>query len=267
MIADSKIAFRLALRHRFLVMAAWLLILMLATGWMAAQFSGRQPATVALDMGLAVMRLGLPVLGLLMLQELLAREFERRFFLSSLTYPRTRARFLLGRLLAIVTLLGLLTAVLGLALAGGVHWLSLDYEQATPVALGSPYLFTLALMLVDLCVVLALGTVLAVVVATPSFVLIGGLGFMLLARSYSNIMALLREDSSLVSDARTYHNSLGLLGYLLPDLAVLDVRQIALYGQWSLLQTHWAIQAGIALLYALAMLVLAQWLLSRRHFA
>jgi hypothetical protein len=135
------------------------------------------------------------------------------------------------------------------------------------VALGAPYLITLALMLVDECVVLAIGTLLAVLVATPSFVLIGGLGFMMLARSYSSIMALLREDSWLVSDARTYHDSLGMLGYLLPDLAVLDVRQIALYGQWSLLQSHWAIQAGIAMLYAVTTLVLAQWLLSRRRFA
>ena len=36
-----------------------------------AQFSGRQPVTLALDVGLSLIRVTLPILGILLLQELL----------------------------------------------------------------------------------------------------------------------------------------------------------------------------------------------------
>ncbi|THJ34994.1 hypothetical protein E8K88_05510 [Lampropedia aestuarii] len=257
----------MAIRHQFLVMAGWLLVCMLGAAWLSAEFSGRQPATVALDVGLSIIRLGLPLIGLLLLQDLLAKEFDRRFFLLSLTYPRTRTMFLLGRALAVALLLLLLLCLAALLLAAFVGWQAHAYEQATPVALGGPYWLTLAFTLVDLFVVMAVGTLLAVVVATPSFVLVGTLGFMLLARSFSSIMALLQQESWLVADAQSYHASLGVLGYLIPDLAVLDIRQIALYGHWELLAAEWPRQVLTALVYGSAVLALAVWLLMRRRFA
>lgn len=267
MMPDIRIALRLAIRHKFLVSAAWMLVLVVGIAWLSAEFSGRQPATVALDVGLSVIRLGLPVVGLLLLQELLAREFERRFFLVSLTYPRSRLAFLLGRFLTVAGLLTALLVVLAAALAGTVAWLAHDYEQATPVALGAPYLLTLAFTLVDLYVVLAVGTMLAVVVTTPSFVLVATLGFMWVARSFSSIMALLQQESWLVTDAQTYRASLGILGYLIPDLAVLDIRPITLYGHWGLLSAQWPWQVLAAWVYGSAALALAAWLLARRRFS
>ncbi|MDV7393414.1 hypothetical protein RZS08_18720, partial [Arthrospira platensis SPKY1] len=158
---------------------------LVAIVWMAAQFSGRQPAAVALDVGLSVLRLTLPVIGVLLLQELLSREFDRRLFLTSLTYPRPRHYFLLGRLAAVHVLLFLLLVGLAGLLAALVGFIEQGYEQTTPVALGLPYGVTIAFLAVDLFVLLALGTLLAVVAATPSFVLIGTLGFMLVARSFA----------------------------------------------------------------------------------
>lgn len=264
---DFYASLRLALRARFLSFTVWLSLALIAVVWMAAQFSGRQPATVALDVGISALRLGLPVLGVLLLQELLSREFDRRLFLTSLTYPRPRYYFLLGRLAAIHALLFLLLAGLAILLAVLVNYLGKGYAQATPVTLGLPYLITILFMAVDLFVILALGALLAVVAATPSFVLIGALGFMLVARSFSAIVALLQRESWLVDHAEQYRASLSVLGYLLPDLAALDVRMIALYGQMSLLPPDWFSQLIAALAYGATLVALAVWALARKHLA
>ena len=259
-------AFRLSIRASPLLIAGWLLIALVSSSIVASCFASRQPATVALDTGLSLLRLALPILAVFLLQELLSREFDRKLYLSSLTYPRPRHQFLLGRVAAIsVLLLGLLVA-LAAVLAGLTAWIGQDYAQATPPALGLPYLVTIAFIALDLLVVLAIGTLIAVATTTPSFVLIGTLGFMLVARSYSAIVALLTRDSTLVSNADSYQSSLSLLGYLLPDLGALDVRMISLYGQWQFLPEDWALRVVATLAYAAALLGLAVWTLNRKKF-
>ena len=262
-----RLATHLAIGTRLTGLVAALTAFFLVTVWLAAQFSARQPATIALDTGLSVLRLALPLLAVLLLQELISREFDRKLYLSSLTYPRPRHHFLLGRVAAIgVLLLGLL-AILAVVLAGLTTWIGQDYAQATPPDLGLPYLVTIAFIALDLLVVLPIGTLIAVATTTPSFVLIGTLGFMLVARSYSAIVALLTRDATLVSNADSYQSSLSLLGYLLPDLAALDVRMISLYGQWQFLPEDWALRVLATVAYAAALLALAVWTLKRKQFA
>lgn len=263
---DFTAGIRLAFRARYFSFAVWLTVGLVVTVLTAAQFSGRQPATVGLDVGLSVIRLSLPVLGVLLLQELLSREFDRKLFLTSLTYPRPRHLFLLGRVLATMVLVLALLAALGVVLAGLTEWIARGYEQATPPALGAPYLTTLAFVALDVLVILSIGTLIAVTAVTPSFVLVGTIGFMLVARSFSAIVELLTRNSTLVSDALTYQSSLSLLGYLVPDLATLDVRMISLYGQWTFLPSDWGMRTLAALAYALGVIGLAAWILSRKRF-
>ena len=266
-IAYFLISFRIALRTRALFLAVGVTVTLSITALLAAQFSARQPATLALDTGLSLLRLALPVLAVLLLQELISREFDRKLYLSSLTYPRPRHHFLLGRVAAVAVLLLGLLVILAAVLAGLTLWIGQDYAQATPPDLGLPYLVTIAFIALDLLVVLAIGTLIAVATTTPSFVLIGTLGFMLVARSYSAIVALLTRDTTLVSNADSYQSSLSLLGYLLPDLGALDVRMISLYGQWQFLPEDWALRVMSTLAYAAALLALAVWTLNRKKFA
>jgi ABC-type transport system involved in multi-copper enzyme maturation permease subunit len=258
---------RLGLRARFTSISLWMLAIMLTAAWLASYFSGRQPATVALDVGLSVMRLLLPLVLVLMTQELLSREFDRRYFLNSLTYPRPRHRLLLGRFLAVAALtLGLLL-VLALVLALLVGLVGQGYVQGTPVALDHHYLVTIGFIGVDLLLLTALACLLAVVASTPSFVLIGTFGFMLVARSFAAIIELLNRDASVVGDTESYRAGVGLLGYLLPDLGALDVRMVALYGSMDFLPTDWPWLLLSSLAYIVALLALAVWALQRKRFA
>lgn len=264
--ADILSGIRLALRARFLWLAGGALLVLVLAAWMAAQFSGRQPATVALDVGLSVMRLLLPLAMVLMVQELLSREFDRRYFLSSLTYPRPRHGLLLGRFVALLGLMGGLLLTMAMALGLTVWWIGREYAQGTPVELGQHYVLTVAFVGVDLLVLTALAAFLAIVASTPSFVLIGTFGFMLVARSFAAIVALLTHDSTLVADAETYRSGVGLLGYLLPDLGALDVRMVALYGKLEFLPADWPWLVLGSLAYAGAFLALAAWALQRKRF-
>lgn len=257
----------LAFRAHFLWLAGISLCFLLVIAWMASEFSGRQPATVALDVGLSVIRLILPLIMVLLVQELLSREFERRYFLSSLTYPRARQGLLLGRFASVVVLMLGVLITMALALALLVAWIGEDYAQATGVSLGWPYVATVALIGLDLLVLTALAAFLAMVASTPSFVLIGTLGFMLMARSFAAIIELLTRETWVVESAENYRAGVGVLGYLLPDLGALDIRMTALYGRMEFLPSDLGVLVISCLAYAFAFLGLAVWVLQRKRFA
>lgn len=233
---------------------------------MAAQFSGRQSATVALDVGISIIRLALPLVLVLLVQELFSREHGGRYYLNSLTYPRPRYAFLLGRVLAVVVLVMALLMSLAVALSMLVASIGQGDTQSAPVALGMPYWITVAFIGIDVMVLIALSCLLAIVASTPSFVLIGTFGFMLVARSFAAIVELLTRSTYVVSDAEAYRSSVGLLGYLLPDLGALDVRMLALYGKWEFLPADWPWLLLSSLAYAAAFLALAVWALNRKRF-
>ncbi|EKM97366.1 hypothetical protein C211_02870 [Stutzerimonas degradans] len=202
-----------------------------------------------------------------MTQELLSREFDRRYFLNTLSYPHPRHSLLLSRFAAVAILtLGLLL-LLAAALALLVWFIDQGYEQATPVALGQQYLVTIAFIGVDLLLLTAVASLLAVVASTPSFVLIGTFGFMLVARSFGAIVELLTRNTAVVNDAERYRSGIGFLGYLLPDLGALDVRMVALYGRMELLPADWPWLLLSCLTYTVGLLGLAVWALQRKRFA
>src|SRR5690606_164261 len=94
---DFLTALRMVFRAKFAWMAVGILLVMSLVSLLSAYFGGRQLATVALDVGLSTVRLLLPLLIVLLVQELLSHEFDKRYYLSSLTYPRARSVLLLGR--------------------------------------------------------------------------------------------------------------------------------------------------------------------------
>jgi len=258
---------RLAFRARFAWLTSGSLLVLTIAVLLAAQFSGRQPATVAMDIGLSAMRLVLPLVLVLMTQELLSREFDRRYFLNTLSYPHPRHSLLLGRFSAVAGLTLCLLLLLAAALALLVWLIGQGYAQATPVALGSHYLTTIGFIAVDLLLLTAVASLLAVAASTPSFVLIGTVGFMLVARSFGAIIELLTYNTGVVNDADSYRSGLGLLGYLLPDLGALDVRMVALYGKMELLPSDWPWLLLSSLTYTAGLLSLAVWALQRKRFA
>lgn len=260
-------ALHLALKAKLVWMTVCTLLVVALATFLAAYFGGRQPVTIALDVGFSVMRLLLPLLIVLLVQELLSREFDKRYYLNSLAYPKARSSLLLGRFGAVFVLVFSVLFMLCMLQVGLVSFIASIYPQATPVSLGQSYMIVIAFMVLDLLVLMALAILLAIVASTPSFVLVGTFGFMLVARSFGAIIDLLSGDSGLVSNAEGYRANLGLLGYLLPDLGALDLRMLALYDKSEFLPADWPWLLLSSFSYAFALLALAIWALQRKRFS
>lgn len=233
------------------------LLLALAGGaFLAAQFSPRQPATVALDVGISFIRLVLPILALVLLQDMVAREIERRQVFSSLAYPRSRARYVLGRYFGVMFVLGIAAMFFFIVLASVVHWLpTTNAGSTTTVALGAPLFITALAAMIDVATVAAFGIFLAVISTTPNMTLLGGLGFMAIARSASTIVALLERERELLAGAGMYREGLRSVQWFVPDLAALDIRSIALYGRMEFLPTSFGYAVAMAICYVALLLV------------
>ena len=65
LIPDVRLALRLIVRSRIVLIVVIVGLILCGVAWLAGQFSPRQPATVALDVGLSFVRLALPILALL----------------------------------------------------------------------------------------------------------------------------------------------------------------------------------------------------------
>lgn len=262
-----KMSLLLALRSRFSALSIVLGLGLVLVVICAAEFSGRQPATVALDVGISFVRFVLPVMAVLLSQELIFREIERRYYLCSLAFPASRGFFLVSRISAIYFLMLVLLALMAALLALVVQWIALGYEQSTPVAFGLKYCVVMLFVALDVLVVVSLAVLLSVYAASSGFILLGCIGLVLVGRSYSSVIDMLSSNSSLVGNADAYQSGLGVLGYLLPNLGWLDIRGVALYGRWELLPVDWLGGFLGVSMYAVALFCVAVFGLQRKRFA
>ncbi|OIQ00416.1 MAG: hypothetical protein AUK35_04185 [Zetaproteobacteria bacterium CG2_30_46_52] len=236
---------------------------------MAVEFSARQLSTVSLDVGISMIRLTLPFIAIVLAQELFSKEFDKKYTLTSLTFPCTRSTWLLSRITAIFLMCAGLLVVMSILLAAITFYVDGTYQQATPIALGIPYFTTLAFVALDLLVIVAIASFLAVSSVTPSFVLIGTFGFTLIARSYTPIIELLKSNPYAISDyvdPNLYSDSLSMIAFILPDLGRLDVRMIALYDKMVFLPSDWLVLVLATFAYVFAIFSLSVWVLNKRAF-
>lgn len=243
-------------------------LLTAATAWLAAEFSGRQPETVALDVGLSLIRLFGALLVLFWVTELLGRDLERRTIFFVLAYPFPRSIYILSRFLAVIGLSAI--AVIGLcAFTLAAWWVTAHsgYEQVYPVHLqGMALPLTLSLIWLDLAAIGAFTLLVAALSTTPMLAFFVGMAFAVSARSLGPILAYLTtDDPGAQKLAVTYQPLLDAIHWIVPDLSRLDVRSTVLYGIWpEATATMWAsLHVGF---YVIIALILAVMLFQRREF-
>lgn len=258
--------FRYLSRSRFFYLLAAFLFFIGLSVCLTYLFGGRQPVVSALDVGFSFLRLALPLLIVFGVQDLLYKEFDRKFYALSLSYPVSRASWLISRFVALlmVCLLSLALAAVLLAL---LIWGLGSLPGAGFVGFQWSYWVVIGFVGVDTFLLLCVAFLFAMVASTPSFILLGTLGFMLIARSYSVILGLLASGSGLVLRETSYRGVLEGLYYIVPDLSVLDIRMVALYGRMGFMPGDWISSIVGVLIYALGLLALAVWLFQRKRLA
>lgn len=242
-----------------------LALLVLVVSVLGSGFSGRQPSSVALDVGLSGLRLVLLVVVLLWVQDLFAKDIERKTVYFMLAYPVTRTYYLLSRFLAVALL-----ALVALALIGGLLWLSMQvsngYMQTRPVALGHKYLLVLLGIWLDALVVTAFALCIASLSTTPFLPLILGLCFGMAARGLGPTLDFLMHGERASSFQVALFGPVLEYAFLwLPDLSRLDWRPIALY-DLSVVWDAFGLAALSALGYIGLLLALSSVIFGRRSF-
>jgi ABC-type transport system involved in multi-copper enzyme maturation permease subunit len=255
------------LRARSLQAVFALGLILIVAALLAGSFSARQPQTVVLDVGLSCLRFSLVLLGVFWIQELVAKEIDRRTVIFALTYPVPRYVYLLGRYFGILLLLAAATLIQSLLLGIATTLAGSGYQQLLPVTLGYPYWVSIFGIWLDVAVVCAF-TLWISTLSTVSILPIAlGASFAVSGRALGAVLQYLLAgadgDQSLTG---TYLPILNVVQWVLPDLSRLDWRLWPMYGDAPEVQ---AVLLGVlmALSYSLAMLGLAVRSFSRREFS
>lgn len=242
-------------------------VLLVGVAYLSASFSPRQPKTVALDVGLSGMRFSLILFALFWVQELVAREIERRTVMYTLSYPVSRGAYIVGRYLGILGLLGLAALLLGMLLWLTTLSIGGAYEQGFRLGLGLPFWTTVFGIWVDAALVAAFALCIASLSTVPMLPVALGVAFAVAGKSLGAVIQYLGSgaggDSELIS---RYNPLIETIQWFLPDLSRLDWRVWPMY---ELFPGYQIIGFGILMAtgYALLMLALAIIAFSRREFS
>lgn len=264
---DFLLALRLTARAGGFRVIGYFVVFGLLASFFAARFSARSPETMAMDIGLSIVKIEAVFLIILMSQELFSKEFERRYFNISFTYPRDRFVLMLGRLGAILMTVVIMLLVFSLLHTLVVKASAMGYAQSTPVTTGGKYYLAMTFVFIDLIAVTAFSVMVAVCPITPTFLPVSVVGFVLIARSYMAIVELLLDNKNLVSklvEPQDYTNAISMLRYVFPDLGSLDIRKIALYNNIDFLPQEWSLIVGASICWSALMLCIAAIVLNRR---
>ena len=258
---------RSGIRGRSFQAVFFLGLALIGIAYLSGYFSPRQPRTVALDVGLSGFRFSLVLLNLFWIQELVAREIDRRTVLFSLAYPVPRGAFLLGRFLAVLVLSFLAVVMMGLLLGIAVLFAGGQYVQDFPVSMGLPYWTVLAGLWVDATVVAAF-TLCMASLATVSFLpLVLGAAFAIAGKALGAALDYIgRGADGDVEMVSRFGPVLDATRWVLPDLSRLDWREWPMYGLMPKLELM-GYSSLMALAYIVLMVAFAVAQFSKREFS
>ena len=257
---------RAGLRSRSIQAILILGALLVGVSYFAASFSPRQPQTVALDVGLSGLRITLTLFSLFWVQELVAREIERRKVLFALTYPVARGHYIIGRYLGVLGLIALAAVLLGMLLWLVVLMLGKGYAQGFPTVLGFPFWSTVVGLWVDAAVVAAFALWVATFSTVPMLPLALGLAFAVGGKSLGAVADYLARGADGDIGLMRFAPIINAIQWVLPDLSRLDWRFWPMYGVAPEASAI-ALAVLMAFLYSAALLAFAAWLFSRREFS
>lgn len=259
-------AFRSGYRSRSFLVVFALGAALIATAFLASQFSPRQPQTVALDVGLSGLRFCLILLALFWGQEFLGKEIERKTVLFSLTYPASRADFILGRYFGILALNALAALALALFLWLIVLGVGKGYDQEFPVHLGLPYWITVLGLWLDAAVVAGFALWVGALSTVSMMPVAMGAAFAIAGKSLGPALDYLAHGADGQTQlVATHAPLLKALQWILPDLSRLDWRAWPMYGAATApTEILWGSAMGVA--YAAIMVSFAIRALGKREF-
>ena len=206
-------------------------VALVGVAFLSASFSPRQPQTVALDVGLSGLRFSLVLFAIVLVQELVGREIDRRAVILTLSYPVPRSAYLMGRYLGVLGLTATAALLLGLLLWLAVLLAGLGYTQQFGVELGGPYWFAVFGVWLDVAVVSAFAFWIASLSTVALLPLALGAIFAIAGKALGPVTDYLAKGGGSQDElVATFGPMLDVIRWLLPDLSRLDWRVWPMYG-------------------------------------
>ena len=260
-------SWRAGFRSRALLGFFLLGLVLVFFAYLTASFSMRQLRTVTLDVGLSGLRLCLVFISITLVQDLVGREIERRSVVFSLSYPCSRASYLIGRFLGVIALSGVAAIILGLLLWMAVMLAGGTFEQEHRVALGAAYWITISGVWLDAVVVTSFVLLVCSVATTSLLPLAAGIAFAVVGKSFGSLLDYIARGADGQAEmVAAYQPLLAVAQWLIPDLSRLDWRFWPMYGLAPEVNAI-ALAVLMALVYSAAMLAFSVWLFARREFS
>ena len=259
-------AIRSGFRSRAILLILILGALLVGVAVLASSVSPRQPKTVTIDVGFSGIRFSLVLFAVFWVQELVAREVERRTVLYALAYPVSRAAYLVGRFVGVVCLLAMAAVLLATLLWCSVSFAGGEYTQGFGVRLGWPYWLTILGLLADAIVVATFTLWIATLSTVEMLPVALGAVFAVSGKSLGAVLDYLARGAD--GDANIINRFgplLQVIQWLLPDLSRLDWRVWPMYG---VPLSEGTVLYGLLLAagYVMVLLALAIMTFSRREF-
>lgn len=259
-------AIRSGFRSRAVLLILILGMLLVGVAYLAASFSPRQPKTVTIDVGFSGIRFSLVLLAIFWVQELVAREVERKTVLYALAYPVSRAAYVIGRFWGVVSLLGVAALVLGLQLWISANYAGGQYVQTFGVQLGLPYWLAIGGLWLDAVLVAAFALWIATLSTVQMLPVALGAAFAIAGKSLGSVLDYMSRGAD---GDQVLLNRFGPLvetiQWLLPDLSRLDWRVWPMYGI-PLDSATMIFSSLMAVGYSAILMSLAVMTFSRREF-
>lgn len=258
---------RAGLRGRSIQIILVLGAVLMGAAFLSASFSPRQPQTVALDVGFSALRAVLALLGLFWVQDLVAREVERRTVILAVSYPVRRSDYLLGRFCGILLLLLLAAVLLAMLLWLVVLCAGGGYDQGQFLHLGVGFWATVGGLWMDTAVVSAFALMISSFSTVSALPLVLGVCFAIGAKAIAVTRGYLMSgadgDVTMVGQMSPW---IDVIHWLLPDLSRLDWRAWPMYGlEPSVGDLLWS--AISACSYLAIMLLIACLVVEKRDFS
>ena len=240
---------------------------LLVMAWISGAFSLRQPAIVAMDVGLSGLRFLGTFFVLYWVQEIFVRDVERRTIMLALAYPVSRSSYLVGRWAGVLALVAMAVATWAFGLAVLAQVSDWGYPASAHPDLGLAFPMVLAGILLDLAVVSIFTVWLTSLAQTPLVPFLGGAAFAVAARLIGPSIDYLAF--SLSADKVMSANMLPILDavrWVVPDLSRLDWRTAVLYKTWPA-PAYVASAVAMVLGYILILALLAVRNYQKRDFS
>lgn len=244
--------FREVIRDRILYLIGLFALVMAASVRLLPEVSATAENKIILDVGLAAMTLLGLVIAVFVGTGLVNKEIEKRTVLVLMTKPIRRSEFIVGKHLGLSAVLAVLIATMTALYMGILSLFRIPYPA---VSIGVSSLYLLLQLALITAVAIAFGVLTSSLLAallTFAVYLMGNFSRDLVT------LGTLSKNLAIENFTRTLY-------LVLPDLARLDLKNQAVYGQlpgWDLLLTN----AGYGLLYIVILLALSTLIFTFREF-